>query len=1228
MNAKKKKLVGVALLAALLLQMAPAVYANDEAAAAAEPVATAEVAAEEAELIPVTGTFLNLSENGEDMISLAEERTYKVMIPVDGEVDPANVTWKMIRDTARPYNDSEKYPNQIDLNGEGVGLDAWKAGDGENFFTDVETAIENIDGQKYLTATFSGKTYFYYTNWWTGESYPDNSAPHSNGGSYLDACGWFFLTANVDETELGRAEVKVVPYDTFHTMAEVYSDMDAMVDFAAANTDLYLEKFSMGTSSGDIYEAMDMPYMILSDDKASVDAWMAFTDLAESDPTAALAAIEAGEYDDLRVPVLYSNIHANEVAATDGIMEFTWMLLEAAATEDGVLSYTNLTGLTEAGAAQLEAEMAEQGMHVPDLVADVATYLGFIRDGKDISGVVDMDKFYNQEVVSTTVDELLSDVFFIIVPEENVEGREYVTRYASNGYDLNRDNSFQTTEETQNMQHLIGTYNPVSFVEFHGRVEQFQCEPCDPPHEPNFEYDLLAEHLMTGGEALGIAAVANNEAYNSYVIPQRDYLYTTVDEEGNELPYWEPWDDMSTSYTPQFAMLQGTVSYTVELPAYNDDAAALVQYGMLGQSNYIAAEKIGYLTAQTKIFERGVTNANSDAYELVGQWLTDQYDTEGAEMDIFRPEYTAEGENGNFYPECYIIPLDGANQSNLQAARDMMVWLSRNDVKIHVTTDAFTYEDVTYPAGTMIVSMYQAKRSVANGALYDGTLIQNWSDLYSEGITTFNETRGFDMITVTEPAAYTAIVAVCGDAMDYDACLTYAATVASVLTGEGEYVVISNASEDSTAAVNALLNAGAKVAVVTDAESAFYGDFITDAAAWATVAEQYLLTGTAVAEAPAAKVITAAPTVYITGIPAEAQSGFIYTNRVTGTSWNYDRIAMEMMNFTVTTDPAEADVIVGASALNEDALAAVKAGTPYMGYSSSAARGYSALFGETLVRDYAYGMDCLAYVTYPTTTLVNASYVTDNDDVFYGYGVGYFTAIPEGAQVLVQMDGTKTPTEGFVQAIDDEQKAYADAYLNGSIQGIAYEGKDVDGNDVNVVLFANTLTNKGHQRDEYAFISNFIYANMLGDDFVAVEEAPAVEETVEAPVVEEATESTEEITEGVTDTTIEAPVVEDASVVEETVSPSSDAKNARYYPAMYARYDVVLQLGEGVTINTKEAFSMHFGARRTINFTVADGYEITAITVNGEAVEVADHYTITAASEDYVIVVTTAAVAE
>ena len=882
--------------------------------------------------------------------------------------------------------------------------------------------------------------------------------------------------------------MKIAPYDSFHTMDEIYTELDEMVA-AAKDSGVFVQKYSMGKSSGDIYDALDMPYLIVAKDQATVTKWLEFTEKAETQPDQVLADIKAGKYDDIKVPVMFSNIHANEVAATDGIMEFAWMLVNAA-TGDGKLSYNNLTGFTADGQTEFNSEKAANKMAVPDLVKDSATYLGWLTDENSGSGVVDLDKYYTQETVNTTIDELLDGVFFILVPEENVEGRTYITREASNGYDLNRDNSFQTTEETQNMQKLIATFNPVSLTEFHGRVSAFQCEPCDPPHEPNFEYDLLADHLIAGGEALGIAAVANNDTYNSYVIPQRDYLT----DNGDGTTYWaDPWDDMSTSYTPQFAMLQGTVAYTVELPGYNDAGAQLVQYGCLGQANYIAGEKLGYLTSQTKIFSRGVNNANSDAFTLVGQWLCDQNDVEGAESDLFRPEYDGEGENGNFYPECYIIPLDGVNQTNLQAAGDMMEWLSRNDVKVLVTDKEFTYDGVTYPAGTIIVSMYQAKRSVANGVLYDGTLITSWTVLYSEGITSFNETRGFDMVTVTEPAAYKTIKAACGDWMDHDDCLSYIANkLGSYFTGKtGEYVVISNASEDSTAAVNALLKAGKSVGMVTDSESDFYGDFVCSYADWQTVSAKYVLSGTGLAKAdvPAAKTITKAPKVYITGEVGADDAGFKWTSRIdwSHSNWNYDRVALELMGFETTSDPAQADLIMGASALNDAAKAQVLAGTPYIGYGSTAASTRNNIFGSALTRSSADGMDCLGYVTYPSTTLVNASYVMDNDDVLYGYGVGYFSKVPEGAQVLVKMDGSKTPTEGFIKMIDADQTAAAKSYLDGSVQAISYQGKltaDAQ-NEINVVYFANSLTHKVHQRDEYAFISNFAFSNLLGDDFIA-----------------------------------------------------------------------------------------------------------------------------------------------
>ena len=1033
---------------------------------------------------PASASFENVSGEGKDIISLAEGREYKATIPISADVDPSAVTWTMVKDSSKSYVSKELFPNQT----EGGSLDSWICDDGKTkFFGEVKTSVKDENGQKVLVAEFGTNDFFFGYDWYTGEMYPDNSAPHDEGGAYLDSCGYFKLTAtDKDGKVLGSVPVKIAPYDSFHTMDEIYTELDDMVA-AAKDSGIFVKKYSMGKSSGDIYEALDMPYLIVAKDQSAVTKWLEFTEKAETQPDQVIADIKAGKYDDIKVPVMYSNIHANEVAAADGIMEFAWMLVNAA-TGDGKLSYNNLTGFTAEGKTEFESEKAASKMAVPDLVKDSATYLGWLTGDNSSSGIVDLDKYYEQETVSTTLDELLDNVFFILVPEENVEGRTYITREASNGYDLNRDNSFQTTEETQNMQKLIAAFNPVSLTEFHGRVSAFQCEPCDPPHEPNFEYDLLAKHLIAGGEAIGIAAVANNDTYNSYVIPQRDYLT----DNGDGTTYWsDPWDDMSTSYTPQFAMLQGTVAYTVELPGYNDAGAQLVKYGCLGQANYIAGEKLGYIESQTEIFSRGVGNKNSDAYELVGQWLCDQNDVEGAESDLFRPEFDGENENGNFYPECYIIPLDGVNQTNLQAAGDMMEWLSRNDVKVLVTDKEFTYEGVSYPAGTMIVSMYQAKRSVANGVLYDGTLISNWTVLYSEGITTFNETRGFDMVTVTEPAAYKTIKAVCGEWMDYDDCLSYIASkLGSFFTGKADgYVIISNASEDSTAAVNALLKAGKSVGMVTDSESDFYGDFVCSYADWQSVSAKYVLSGTGLAEAdvPAAKLITKAPAVYITGEVGPDDAGFKWTSRVNWShgNWNYDRAALELMGFETTSDPAKADLIMGASALDDAAKAEVLAGTPYIGYGSSAAR--KNIFGDALTRSSADGMDCLGYVTYPTTTLVNASYVMDEDDVLYGYGVGYFSKVPDGAQVLVKMDGSKTPTEGFIKMIDADQKASAKAYLDGSVQAISYQGKlSADAkNDVNVVYFANSLTHKVHQRDEYAFISNFAFSSLLGGDFLS-----------------------------------------------------------------------------------------------------------------------------------------------
>ncbi|MDO4516171.1 MAG: M14 family metallopeptidase [Bacillota bacterium] len=1026
------------------------------------------------------------SPDEQTLISLSEDNTVEVTVSLSPETlsavknDLNKVTWTLVRTDsyANPdagliplLGESEMYPNELDT------IDLNKVPEAYQSYLNVQSLKTSLgEGSLTMTLTTAAMT-----------SRGNPSVPHANGGSYLDVCGSFDLVASLKGQEIARqSNVLVKPYATFHTMWEIYAELDRLAGLGDDNDKTakpYVVKKSMGKSN----LGYDMPYLIVAKDSNAVQNWLDLCERAETDPEGLQADIKAKKLN-YQVPVLYSNIHSNEVAAADGILEFAKLLVE-----EDTIDYKKLTDLTQAGQEKLAEQREALGLHTSKLIEDMTTFLGGILPDASVTDenqiqksgqVPGFDTYYTSETDTVKVDDLLDNVFFILVPEENVEGRMYVTRYSSGGYDLNRDNSFQTQAETQNMQNLIGTYNPVTLLELHGQVVGFQVEPCSPPHEPNFEYDLLSNYLLPGGEAFGAAAVANNDLYQSYVCPMRDYL--TSDEQGN--PDWTyPWDDMSTSYTPQFAMLQGCVSYTVELPAYSDATSTAACYGLLGLSDYVADNKDGYFSNQLEIYARCLNNEDTD--DEVGPWLVDAADNLGAEADLFRPAYDGKGENGQFFPECYIIPLDSANQNNLQAAYDMVEWLTRNDVKVGITDKAFTYDGVTYPAGTMVVSMYQAKRAVANGVLYQGTVIQDWNELYSEGITAFNYTRGFDMATCAQPAAYKTIAAAVGTTLDYQAAQTWLKDNAKTQFSGAENgsVILSNASEDAVSAVNALLKAGKTVGMVTEGQ--YEGDFICSYKDYLTVKDAYVLTATGVVDGNVtAYVIEKAPTVYISGTAAAltpSATGYVNTPRITNQAYNYDRMAMELMNFNTTTDAAKADAVIGANALDASGLAAVQAGTPYIGYTKSAVSAVSENL-VSLATGSTDGMDCLGFVTYPEKTLTNASYINDGDNVFYGYGTSYFTSLPVGSKILVQGDGS-APMEGFLNGDDASLKAF----LSG-VKGFSYEGKDMKGNDVNLTLFANSLTNKAHQRDEYAFISNTIFANLLtGTRYGSFADVPA-----------------------------------------------------------------------------------------------------------------------------------------
>ena len=998
-------------------------------------------------------------------ISLAEDATATVTLPTNltenelAAAMDAGLSLSLDRDTQRGYLNPEKFPNPY----QGGPLDSWKTQrDTQMFQVDDYGFAFDDDGKVSLVLYLNISCYF--ANRSGSVNY---SAPHSNGGAYLGLCGYYTLRVTADGKDIVSCHAKVVPYDSFRTVYELYDDLEAL---AATDTDLYVSKESMGQTTTDGY---DMPYLIVADSKESVDKWLAYTDLVESDPDLALTKLANGDFDDLRVPMFASNVHSNENAAVNGILEFAHLLLE-----NETINVNTLEGFTDAGKELLAQEMAKQNVAVPEQIKDFASYIGFIRgengykaNGSLYSGQLDLEEYYNVKNNEVNVKELLGDVFMVIVPEQNIEGYEHMTRTTGQGYDPNRDEANQTLFEDANAMALVNKFNPMVFTEIHGRVEAMLIEPCTPPHEPNYEYDLIAKQFIQLGEAVGMGAIANNPEHNSFEMPYRDYL--RVDNDSPSGVAWtEPWDDMTTAYGSQFPVLIGTAGITWELPVYSDVASELVvPYGLMTQAMYIQANKITMLENQAKLFSRGVNNTNSN--ELVAPWYVDQYDRPGTQTGLMRPVYDGEGQNGNFYPECYIIPMDSANQKNLYDAAAEMKYLTRNDVKVNVAGKEFTYDGVTYPAGTMVVSMYQAKRSLANSQLFDGTFINVWQGLYSESFAQRSNARGYDRVIVAEPAAYKTIMAACPETINYTQALTYLAAFATQFEGvENADVIIDNVSNDSAAAVNALLRAGKTVAMIT--EGSEKGNFVCSYEDFMTVAKDYVLTATGVYGAGIKAAVILNPQVYLPGKPADNTSGYVETTLRSG-SYNYrfDWLALTAMGFTMTEDLTKANVIVGSRALSDDALAAVKAGTPYMGYSTGAISG-SAFMQELGVEISSCdkGTDFLGRVVYPNNTLVNATYINEGDDVMYEYGTNWFTKLPEGATVLVQNAG-KTPMQGCICLTDEELTAQFNQYNNGVV-GFEYQSGKLD-----MALFANVLNHKIHQTDEYTFISNFIFSRSL-----------------------------------------------------------------------------------------------------------------------------------------------------
>jgi hypothetical protein len=277
---------------------------------------------------------------------------------------------------------------------------------------------------------------------------------------------------------------------------------------------------------------------------------------------------------------------------------------------------------------------------------------------------------------------------------QNPDGRVAGTRRNANGFDLNRDFMTQSQPETRATVELISEWNPMVLLDLHGYITPMLIEPCTPPHNPNYEYDLYIKWALY--EAKAMAAELLDQTGLDSQIP-------FIEDSGD-------WDDWAATYTPMYAMYHGSYGHTLETPSegwgeLTVDAHYAAVWGAL---KFVAENKDEMIADQIAIFERGLEN---DQYqypippEILDETKWDQYWEEGYVKN---------------YPHAYIIPADEPYQySDHQVAR-LVEFLLFNDVQVTQATSGFTYDELEYPEGSYIVWMNQPKRGLANTILDSG----------------------------------------------------------------------------------------------------------------------------------------------------------------------------------------------------------------------------------------------------------------------------------------------------------------------------------------------------------------------------------------------------------------------------------------------------------------------------------------------------------------------------
>ncbi|MGD7046317.1 M14 family metallopeptidase [Jeotgalibacillus proteolyticus] len=747
-------------------------------------------------------------------------------------------------------------------------------------------------------------------------------------------------------------DVSLNVYDEFLFYDELKPEIDEIFEEAKSSqsNDRYLEYQKLGES----VEGRDLHFVILARDEKAVDTYLNET-LPEAldDPESLLEKLENGEMEDYQVPIWFNNIHPDEVEGVDAQIE----LLEKFALDEEVV-FTNTD---------------EEGNEIEETIQ---------------------------------VDEVLDDAIFLYMFTNNPDGRAANTRANAEGFDLNRDNTNQTQVETKHVTEEIAKWTPLSFIDMHGYVDGFLIEPGTPPHNPNFEYDLLIGNMLNQADAMGRAGVGNSDL-SSYFIPQLEW------EDG--------WDDMTPAYTAMYAMLHGSMGHTVEVPALSQDSFdAMVGVG-LGSALFVAENKDELFKDQLEIFERGVQGQDDRS--------VDEYLVNAEGESIGR----ARNGNENFFPEYYVIPNTDDVQKNVLEAHKMAEYLIRNGINVEELTTKTKLNGTSYPKGTFIVPMDQAKRGLANAVLYEGDNVSDWNAMYDPIVVNFPDLRGFDVIEVREENMF----------KDRTKEVKEVTLPDGNVKGNPPKQIVKNNTNDTVKLVNTLLREGKKVEVVLESKGkASKGDYVIQSRYLHEYADDYYFEAASAGNGKSLKTTALSQA----KVAATGSAQLNFSLRQLGfelvDAEKADVIVSDSGSFTEESVEGKGFIGIGVSALN-----AVRNSGVLPGFNFSYTRSNHEGLVKADVSDH----------------LITSGY--EKEDYLYIATGSWITTVPEKAEVLARFG--------------DEDDFYVSGWwpgyegAKGQTMAFTHETESTD-----FTLFANELAFRGHTQYSYRLLANSIFASV------------------------------------------------------------------------------------------------------------------------------------------------------